>query len=66
MATSNINPSPPGMIPIGTKISGYGVVCAVGWIGERYYWMGDDNGISMIPAATLEPFYRKIAYIPLT
>ena len=43
-------------LAIGTKTP-WGVICAVGWIGERYYWMrheGQGGGISMLPASVVE------------
>jgi hypothetical protein len=40
-------------LPIGTKTQ-YGIITAVGYVGERYYWL-DDNGVtSMMPATTIE------------
>lgn len=43
------------MIPLGTQIPPYGKVVAVGWVGERYYWMVDNKGvISMMPASMIE------------
>ncbi len=51
------------MIDIGTETN-YGKVVAVGWVGERYYWCSDENGmISMIPEVVmLEEMrqYRRI------
>ncbi len=42
------------IIPIGT-LTQYGTIAAVGWAGERYYWMTNVGGVtSMIPAAVLE------------
>ncbi len=38
------------MLPLGTKTQ-YGEIAAVGWVGERYYWMVSEGGVtSMIPA----------------
>lgn len=43
-----------GIIKLGT-ITEYGKVCAVGYVGERYYWLINDKGVvSMIPAIILE------------
>jgi len=39
----------------GTEVPGFGKVIAVGWIGERYYWLlGERGGISMMPASVVE------------
>lgn len=33
----------------------WGTIVAVGWVGERYYWMRDRHGtISMMPADAVE------------
>ena len=33
----------------------WGKIGAVGWVGERYYWMvAPDGGVAMMPAATVE------------
>ena len=33
----------------------YGRIVAIGWIGERYYWMvGKDGTIAMMPAKLIE------------
>lgn len=33
----------------------WGMIVAIGWIGERYYWMEDEYGsIAMIDAFTVE------------
>jgi hypothetical protein len=48
------------MIPIGTRVKYGGVwrrVSAVGWVGERYYWLTrttDINDTVMVPAAIVE------------
>lgn len=32
-----------------------GKVIAIGWLGERYYWLLQDDGVvAMIPAAVLD------------
>ena len=42
------------MIMLGTKTI-YGEVVAIGWVGERYYWLVDRHGsVAMIPAIVLE------------
>lgn len=42
------------MKSIGTKTK-YGIICAVGWVGERYYWIKSKLGtISMFPASIIE------------
>lgn len=34
----------------------WGRIVAIGWIGERYYWMIDKHGVvSMMPASVVEP-----------
>lgn len=39
---------------IGTKTK-WGVIIAIGWVGERYYWMIDkEKSIAMMPASTVE------------
>lgn len=44
------------MVMIGAKTR-WGVVAAVGWVGERYYWMVQPDGsISMMPADMVEGF----------
>ena len=46
------------MIQLFTVIKPYGYVAAVGFIGERYYWLlAKDGTVSMLPASFLEPFY---------
>lgn len=51
------------MIDIGTETN-YGKIVAVGWVGERYYWCSDENGmISMIPEVVMleeMPQYRRV------
>lgn len=42
------------MIRIGTVIKGHGKVVAIGWVGERYYWLINNGVVSMIPAVVLE------------
>ena len=43
------------MIAIGAQTV-YGEVVAVGWVGERYYWLLDGHGVvSTIPASVVEP-----------
>jgi len=33
----------------------YGKVAQVGWVGERYYWLIDEEGtIAMMPADVIE------------
>lgn len=46
-------------IPLGTVIKPYGKVAAVGWVGERYYWLVKEGCVSMIPAAVLEPMLQE-------
>lgn len=42
------------IIVIGTKTK-WGTIKAVGYVGERYYWIIDKyNVVSMIPASTVE------------
>jgi hypothetical protein len=48
------------LIKIGTVIKDFGKVVAVGWIGERYYWLIKNGVVSMIPASTLE---AAVSYI---
>ena len=38
------------MIKLGTKTE-YGILAAVGWVGERYYWFVKSGVVSMIPAS---------------
>lgn len=41
-------------LPLGTRTN-WGIIKAVGWIGERYYWIVDKFGVvSMIPASIVE------------
>ena len=47
------------MIPMGFITDEYGEVIAVGWVGERCYWLIRDGVISMIPASVIEPLYAK-------
>ncbi len=43
------------MKKIGEYIKGYGKIIAIGWVGERYYWLKDKDGvISMMPASLIE------------
>jgi hypothetical protein len=43
------------IIPIGYEVKPWGKVIAVGWLqGERYYWLLDIRGISMMTAARVE------------
>jgi hypothetical protein len=44
------------VIPLGTHIEPYGRVAAVGWKGERVYWIVSDTGreMAMIPAVVIE------------
>ena len=43
-------------LKLGTKVKGYGEVIAVGWFGERYYWLSNRRGdVSMMPATLIEP-----------
>ena len=42
-------------IPLGTIVEPYGKVAQVGWVGERYYWLIDEEGtIAMMPADVIE------------
>ncbi len=42
------------MMMLGTQTA-YGEVVAVGWVGERYYWLRDRHGVvSMMPATAIE------------
>ena len=45
------------LLALGSKTK-WGKVVAVGWIGERYYWMIDKYGVSMMPASVVEPDYK--------
>ena len=41
-------------IPPGTQTE-HGEVLAVGFVGERYYWLADEHGdIAMLPADVVE------------
>lgn len=36
-------------------ITPWGKVVAIGWVGERYYWLeGKDRTIAMMPATAVE------------
>jgi hypothetical protein len=49
------------LIPIGTTIKPWGTVKAVGYVGERCYWLVDAIGsVSMLPASTLDWHYRQL------
>jgi hypothetical protein len=42
------------LVKIGTKTN-YGIIKAVGYVGERYYWIIDEHKtVSMIPAKVIE------------
>ncbi len=45
----------PDPIPLGTKVPPFGEVSAVGWLGERCYWLTKKGQVSMLPASMLEP-----------
>ena len=46
------------LVPLGTQIKPYGKVAAVGYVGERYYWLRKGrNCVSMMPADVIEPLY---------
>lgn len=46
-------------LPLGTRIPHYGTISAVGWVGERYYWLEDQHGdISMMPASLIEGLHQ--------
>lgn len=54
MAWSQLYP-----MPLGTYVHPYGKVGAVAFLGgERYYFLSEGNGVSMIPAFMLEPMAR--------
>lgn len=37
------------------SVTPWGKVVAIGWVGERYYWMEDSHGVvSMMPADFVE------------
>lgn len=43
------------ILPLGTPVKPWGKIIAVGWYGERYYWLENDHGdISMMPARVVE------------
>jgi len=43
------------LVALGTEIKPYGRISAVGWVGERYYWLVNKRGdVSMIPASIIE------------
>lgn len=48
-------------IEIGEIVEDYGKCAAVGWLsGERYYWfVHDDQSVSMIPACEAELHSRR-------
>lgn len=53
-----IDITPP--VKIGTKFNHYGEVVAVGYVGERYYWLLSPKGVtSMIPATIIENLITK-------
>jgi hypothetical protein len=41
------------LIKIGTTTE-FGKVVAIGWIGERYYWLIKRGVVSMLPASVVE------------
>ena len=47
------------IVPIGTKTQ-WGTVDAIGFVGERYYWMIDKHGcVSMLPASVVESLIEQ-------
>lgn len=54
---TTVSPEPPvELLAIGATINRNGIkgkILAVGWVGERYYWLDCDGTISMIPATAL-------------
>ena len=46
-----------GFFPIGTRVKPYGkIVGIMSECGERYYFLlGDEGGIALMPATTIEP-----------
>lgn len=47
------------MLAIGTRTQ-YGIVQAIGWVGERYYWLLKDGAVAMMPASVIESEDPKI------
>lgn len=47
-------------IPLGTIVKPYGEVVAIGYLGERYYWMERDGVISMICGDVVERMCEPI------
>jgi len=42
------------LLPPGTPTK-WGRVAAIGWVGERYYWLvARDGAVSMMPASVVE------------
>jgi hypothetical protein len=42
------------MLKIGTKTK-WGIIKAIGWVGERYYWIvAKDGSVAMMPASVVE------------
>lgn len=49
------------MLELNTKTP-WGIICAIGYVGERYYWMIDEHGVvSMIDAHTAEASMERLA-----
>lgn len=47
------------LIALGTKTR-WGKVAAIGWIGERYYWLISKDGVvSLMPATVIDMECRK-------
>lgn len=45
----------PKPLRIGMNVRGYGRIIAVGYVGERYYWLKNASGVvSMMPADVIE------------
>ena len=50
-------PTETGIMSLGTQTD-FGIIVAVGWVGERYYWLIDRHGVvSMMPACVVEPHH---------
>jgi hypothetical protein len=47
-------------LQLGTIIKPYGKIAAIGWVGERYYWLISKHGtVSMMPAFIIEEMHKK-------
>jgi hypothetical protein len=45
------------LLAVGSMVNRNGIkgkILAVGWVGERYYWLDCDGVVSMIPATAID------------